>query len=587
MYEVHNLKGRLFHPKLIAMKSKFLKSTLTLLLFSLLSLNSQAASGIFDAYAILNINGAGNTYKSHSTFNTWNIGTFNNASTLLLNGGEIKTYKNSGSNVTGGSINYRIYKNGTTPGDFTQLSLNFCENLCCSDGDQKWCKTDANVNLLSNLTIGTYTVEIYWRATSSDGDHYYNNGGSNYKASFNYEGFTSSADGDWSSTSTWSGGVIPTNNAEVTLKNNLTLSQSVEVRSVVLGNSKLITLGNNNLTVTNISNGSTTSYIKTNGNGSLIVKSITSSTSIPVGNSTYNPVTISNGSNHNWSVRVEDAINNLQSGFTNSKAVLRTWHIAPSTNPPSAGANITFQYDDADNTQIGGSFSTSENMQLWHYGSSWRLASGDITPTGSAGGTRTVTINGLTQFSPYALANNTGPLPVTFTSLTGTIRNGRANLNWNIADEHNVDRYEVEESVNGRQFQSFAQVDAASRSSYQAIDAQLHTGANYYRVKAVDIDGKFTYSKIIRLDNNLAVDNDIRVYPNPSRGELNLGMNIPAGNYQIRLINAMGQTVYQQPLTHEGGSRSMPLGLPKLSSGVYQVEVRGGVQKHVRTVRIE
>jgi hypothetical protein len=191
-----------------------------------------------------------------------------------------------------------------------------------------------------------------------------------------------------------------------------------------------------------------------------------------------------------------------------------------------------------------------------------------------------------TSFSDFTAGNNI-TLPVTFTSLTGTIRNGRANLNWNIADEHNVDRYEVEESANGRQFQTFTQVDAASRSNYQATDAQLHTGANYYRVKAVDIDGKFTYSKIIRLDNNLAVDNDIRVYPNPSRGELNLGMNIPAGNYQIRLINAMGQTVYQQPLTHEGGSRSMQLGLPKLSSGVYQVEVRGGVQKHVRTVRIE
>jgi hypothetical protein len=204
-----------------------------------------------------------------------------------------------------------------------------------------------------------------------------------------------------------------------------------------------------------------------------------------------------------------------------------------------------------------------------------------------SGSVVTAVRSGLTSFSDFTIAFGSNPLPVTFTSLTGTIRNGRANLNWNIADEHNVDRYEVEESANGRQFQTFTQVDAASRSNYQATDAQLHTGANYYRVKAVDIDGKFTYSKIIRLDNNLAVDNDIRVYPNPSRGELNLGMNIPAGNYQIRLINAMGQTVYQQPLTHEGGSRSMQLGLPKLSSGVYQVEVRGGVQKHVRTVRIE
>jgi hypothetical protein len=159
-------------------------------------------------------------------------------------------------------------------------------------------------------------------------------------------------------------------------------------------------------------------------------------------------------------------------------------------------------------------------------------------------------------------------------------------LNWTIADEHNVDHYQVEESVNGRQFQSFIQVDAASRSSYQTIDAQLHTGANYYRVKAVDIDGKLTYSKIIRLENS-AIDQQIRVYPNPSQGELTLGLNIAAGNYQIRVINAVGQIVLQQPLTHEGGSRSMPLGLPKLNAGIYQVEVRGGVQKYVRSIRID
>jgi hypothetical protein len=576
----------LFHPKLIAMKSKFLKSTLTLLLFSLLSLNSQAASGIFDAYAILNINGAGNTYKSHSTFNTWDIGTFNNASTLLLNGGEIKTYKNSGSNVTGGSINYRIYKNGTTPGDFTQLSLNFCENLCCPDGNQKWCKTDANVNLLSNLTIGTYTVEIYWRATSSDGDHYYNNGGSNYKASFNYEGFTSSADGDWSSTSTWSGGVIPTNNAEVTLKNNLTLSQSVEVRSVVLGNSKLITLGNNNLTVTNISNGSTTSYIKTNGNGSLIVKSITSSTSIPVGNSTYNPITVANTSSHNWTVKVTDAITAPAPFNTNANsAIQRTWSITPSTNPTTA-TGITLQFDDNDASQKPAGFDINSQVQAFKRNSTNWMRVGSASTLGGSSGARTFTITGVTSFSDFGLTNTGSPLPVTFTSLTGTIRNGRANLNWNIADEHNVDRYEVEESANSRQFQSFTQVDAASRSSYQATDAQLYSGTNYYRVKAVDIDGKLTYSKIIRLENG-SVDQQIRVYPNPSQGELTLGLNIAAGSYQIRVINAVGQTVYQQPLTHEGGSRSMPLGLPKLNAGIYQVEVRGGVQKYVRSIRID
>jgi len=189
-------------------------------------------------------------------------------------------------------------------------------------------------------------------------------------------------------------------------------------------------------------------------------------------------------------------------------------------------------------------------------------------------------------YSAAVLAGENITLPVTFTSLSGSVRNGQAKLSWHIADEVNVDHYEVEESVDGRRFITFTQVDAASRSNYQATDAQLNMGPNYYRVKAVDIDGKLTYSKVLRLDYS-AVDNNIRIYPNPSRGELNLGLNIGAGNYQIRVTNALGQTVFQQPLTHEGGSRSLPLALPKLNAGIYQVEVSGGVEKFVRSVRIE
>ena len=247
------------------------------------------------------------------------------------------------------------------------------------------------------------------------------------------------------------------------------------------------------------------------------------------------------------------------------------------------GSGATLPSGNAMIINSGGTLKVSSNQTL----SSISLNSGGtlIVDAGVTLSLTTFSQNGTVTNNGTILVNGT-PLPITFTSLTGNIRNGQAQLNWTIADEHNVDHYQVEESVNGRQFQSFIQVDAASRSSYQTIDAQLHTGANYYRVKAVDIDGKLTYSKIIRLENS-AIDQQIRVYPNPSQGELTLGLNIAAGNYQIRVINAVGQIVFQQPLTHEGGSRSMPLGLPKLNAGIYQVEVRGGVQKYVRSIRID
>lgn len=505
--------------------------------------------------------------------------------------------------VSGGSLTTSVQLTGTT-----NLTVNG-GTFIGQSSENNTLPTTANVNLssgtiefrsnqtLQNLTAtgGTIIIAenktltitgklsvapgviVTLQGTTNPGKIVYQNG-----ADLEFTSSVTTTDAIWPSTGGPTDVIINAPGNEVTLHASRTITGNL-----TFTNGKLL-LGNHMLTVIGtISGPDENNYVKTNGTGKLVRNAPSSTpTTFPVGESYYNPVTITNPSGMNWSVNVRDGLT-VEAPFSDAAAVKVTWDITPSTNPTVSGSDITFQYNRS--TQVGGSYVNGTNMQAFRrnrYDEYW-LPAGN---TGSNGGTvsgTTVTITNLTQFSKYALSNSGSPLPVTFTSLTGSIRNGKANLSWNIADEHNVDRYEVEESANGRQFQAFTQVDAASRSSYQAIDAQLHTGANYYRVKAVDIDGKLTYSKIIRLDNNSAVDNDIRVYPNPSRGELNLGLNIPAGNYQIRLINAVGQTVYQQPLTHEGGSRSMQLGLPKLSSGVYQVEVRGGVQKHVRTVRIE
>ncbi|MEY3084507.1 MAG: hypothetical protein RL037_687, partial [Bacteroidota bacterium] len=166
------------------------------------SFYSFAGSGLFDAYGILNIKGAGNTYRQHSSFNAWNIGSFASGETLIFNGAQIKTYKNGGSNVTGGQIAYKIYRTGASA-SFSYINLPFGENLA-SAGDQRWENNSANINVLSGLTPGNYTLEVYWQAYSSDGDHYYNNGGTNYKATFTVTGnYYSKLTGNLQLTSSW------------------------------------------------------------------------------------------------------------------------------------------------------------------------------------------------------------------------------------------------------------------------------------------------------------------------------------------------------------------------------------------------
>ncbi|MEI8197822.1 MAG: PEP-CTERM sorting domain-containing protein [Phycisphaerae bacterium] len=155
----------------------------------------QAGYGIFGSYAVLNANGGGNVFYDLSSttanpdFNGADLGTFNpyTGQILLLNGGEVDTYKNSGDDILGADLFYRITPVPGTPGSFTDSTLFWAADL--GGGDQKWQATAANINVLTGRPNGDYHLEIYTTATykwpnGTTGPIYANNGGSNYTATF-------------------------------------------------------------------------------------------------------------------------------------------------------------------------------------------------------------------------------------------------------------------------------------------------------------------------------------------------------------------------------------------------------------------
>ena len=158
------------------------------------STNGFASSGLFDAYAIFSINSGANTYRQYTAIQNWSIGSFTyGSSSLILNGAQNKTFKNGGSNVTGGQIAYRVYLTsaGPTGVPFSFIQLSFGENYG-TPGDQRWETNNANVNLLAGRNVGSYTFEAYFQAYTSDGDSYYTNSGLNYKATFSITAATPS-----------------------------------------------------------------------------------------------------------------------------------------------------------------------------------------------------------------------------------------------------------------------------------------------------------------------------------------------------------------------------------------------------------
>jgi hypothetical protein len=115
---------------------------------------------------------------------TYNLGTFvYGQNTLTLTGFSMDTYKGSGSDVTGASLYYSLTGNS---GPYIPVGWNSESDL--SDGgssqNQVWSNQSLSTNLLTGLNPGTYTIDIYGEAFTSDGNSYANNGNPNYVATF-------------------------------------------------------------------------------------------------------------------------------------------------------------------------------------------------------------------------------------------------------------------------------------------------------------------------------------------------------------------------------------------------------------------
>lgn len=168
---------------------------LTLLFAGLLfAFNAGAATGIFQTYVIYDVNGGGPTYAAGGanadgapSFDGTMLGT---VTSLVLNGGEVKTFKNSGGNVTGAEINYQVFAGNLgdagAPGGFTAINLPFDSNIGGTpfNEDQKWDETGAGVDLLAGLPPGDYVLQVWWRAFTNEGDRFDTNAPIDYQASF-------------------------------------------------------------------------------------------------------------------------------------------------------------------------------------------------------------------------------------------------------------------------------------------------------------------------------------------------------------------------------------------------------------------
>lgn len=170
-----------------------------------------------------------------------------------------------------------------------------------------------------------------------------------------------------------------------------------------------------------------------------------------------------------------------------------------------------------------------------------------------------------------------GALPITWQSFSGTLEKNTAILNWETGSEHNNSYFIIECSTNGLNFTAVGKVqskgNASNTQAYSYKDplsvALSQSGALiYYRLRQVDMDGKFTLSSVLKLQG--AEQKVALVYPNPVRKGTQPGISISNARIaQAILYNASGQVVLQQKL--RGGYNSLKLGTTP--TGIYLLKI--------------
>ena len=142
-----------------------------------------------------------------------------------------------------------------------------------------------------------------------------------------------------------------------------------------------------------------------------------------------------------------------------------------------------------------------------------------------------------------------GVVPVELTSFNASAAKEGISLAWATATETNNKGFEIEKSIDNKIFNRIGFIEGkgttAEKNSYQFVDKQPGNEKCYYRLKQIDLDGTFKYSKTIDVD--YSVPNEFSIsqnYPNPFNPSTSIQFGLPVeARVIVTLYNTLGERV--------------------------------------------
>jgi hypothetical protein len=177
-----------------------------------------------------------------------------------------------------------------------------------------------------------------------------------------------------------------------------------------------------------------------------------------------------------------------------------------------------------------------------------------------------------------------------------TVADG-ALIEWATAMEVNNDRFIIERSIDLVNFEAIGTVQGQGNSNIEAeydyLDTEVPTGTVYFRLKQIDFDGEYEYSKIVAVLIESRIETvdeviDLAIYPNPSRtGEVITFefVNLIDRNITVGLFDIKGRLIYQS--SYELGEGELFVLEEDLPAGIYIARTIVGNHTIVKRIVIQ
>ncbi len=211
------------------------------------------------------------------------------------------------------------------------------------------------------------------------------------------------------------------------------------------------------------------------------------------------------------------------------------------------------------------------------------VVTGTISGNGDTGAA-TADNGALAQQPPsiqnFVNGNGETPLPIVLGGFKASFTKGSVDLQWETLSEENFDYFEIQHSLNGKEFAVVGEVKgngwSTERVQYNFVHVPQKFGRNYYRLRAIDFDG--TYETFYSVAIDITPDfQSVRMFPNPSDG-FQIHFELPADFLQIEelsisILDLQGQVIEYQEVLNLQFKIDFD---QKLPSGVYMVAINTG-----------